>query len=104
VTDTEPTLRRVCEFIDLPYDATMLDYHRHAAERLGEIAGDLPARGGKAHRPGSERLAAHALASEPPREERIAAWREGMRPEDVSAFEAEASDLLDELGYERASG
>jgi hypothetical protein len=104
VTDTEPTLRRVCEFVELPYDTAMLDYHQRAAERLGEMAGDLPARGGKAHRPGSERLAAHALASEPPREERIAAWRDGMRPEDVSAFEAEASELLDELGYARAGG
>ncbi len=104
VTETEPTLRRVCEFVDLPYDDAMLDYHQHAAERLGEMAGDLPARGGKAHRPGEERLAAHALASEPPREERIAAWRDGMRPEDVSAFEAEARELLDELGYARAGG
>lgn len=102
VTATEPTLRRVCELIELPYEPAMLDYHRHAAERLGEMAGDLPARDGKAHRPGSERLAAHALASEPPREERIAAWRERMRPEDVSAFEAEAGDLLDELGYARS--
>jgi hypothetical protein len=102
VTDTEPTLRRIGDFVDLPYDPAMLDYHRSAAERLGEMAGDLPARGGKAHRPGSERLAAHALASEPPREERIAAWREQMSAEDVVAFEAEAGDLLDELGYERA--
>jgi Sulfotransferase family len=102
VTDAEPALRRVGDFIDLPYDPAMLDYHHNAAERLGEMAGDLPARGGKAHRPGSERLAAHALASEPPREERIAAWREQMGAEDVAAFEAEAGDLLDELGYERA--
>jgi hypothetical protein len=103
VTGAEASLRSVCELIELPYDAAMLDYHERAAERLGEMARDLPARGGKAHRPGSERLAAHALASEPPRLERIAAWREHMRPEDVSAFEAEAGDLLDELGYERAA-
>ena len=102
VADTEAALRRVCELVELPYDAAMLDYHEHAADRLGEMAGDLPATGGKAHRPGSERLAAHALASEPPREERIAAWREQMRPEDVRTFEAEAGDLLDELGYSRA--
>jgi Sulfotransferase family len=104
VTDTEAALRRVCELIELPYDAAMLDYHARAAERLGEMAGDLPARGGKARRPGSERLAAHALAGEPPREERIAAWREQMRPEDIGAFEAEAGDLLDELGYPRGAG
>ena len=104
VTDTEPTLRRVCELVDLDYDPAMLDYHRNAAERLEEMAGDLPAQGGKARRPGSERLAAHALASEPPRKERIAAWREQMSPADAAAFDAEAGDLLDELGYPRADG
>ena len=52
----------------------------HAGERLSEMAGDLPARRGKALRPGSERLAAHALATEPPRQERVGAWREEMRP------------------------
>jgi hypothetical protein len=104
VTDTEPTLRRVCEFVGLDYDPAMLDYHRHAAERLEEMAGDLPAQGGKSRRPGSERLAAHALASEPPRKERIAAWREQMSPADAAAFDAEAGDLLEELGYPRAGG
>ena len=104
VTDTEPTLRRICKFAELDYDPAMLDYHRHAAERLEEMAGDLPAQGGKARRPGSERLAAHALASEPPRKERIAAWREQMSSADTAAFEEEAGDLLDELGYPRAGG
>jgi hypothetical protein len=102
VTETEASLRRVCELVELRYDAAMLDYHQRAGERLSELAGDLPARGGKARRPGSERLAAHALATEPPREERIGAWREQMTPEDVAAFEDAAGELLDELGYERA--
>ncbi len=103
VAETEPALRRVCEFIDLGYDVAMLDYHRRAGERLSEMAGDLPARGGKALRPGSERLAAHALAAEPPRAERVGAWREEMRPEDVAAFEDAAGGLLEELGYDRAT-
>jgi hypothetical protein len=102
VGDTEPALRRVCDFVELDYDAAMLDYHRRAGERLREIAGDLPAQGGKMLRPGSERLAAHALAAEPPRPERVGAWREEMRPDDVAAFEDAAGDLLAELGYDRA--
>ena len=99
VTDPEPTLRRVCDLVELEFDRGMLEYHRHAEERLSEIAGDLPARGGKAHRPGSERLAAHALATEPPRPERIGAWRDEMDPAGVAAFEGVAGDLLAELGY-----
>jgi Sulfotransferase family len=99
VEEPEANLRRVCEFLELGYDAAMLDYHERAEARLQEIAGDLPARGGKALRPGSERLAAHALAKQPPRPDRIGAWREQMSPEDVAAFEEAAGDLLAELGY-----
>jgi hypothetical protein len=102
VADAEPALRRVCDFVELRFDTAMLDYHRHAGERLREIAGDLPSRGGKALRPGSERLAAHALATEPPRPERVGAWREEMSAADVAAFEDAAGDLLLELGYDRA--
>jgi hypothetical protein len=100
VGDAEPTLRRICEFIELPWDPAMLDYHERAAERLREMAGDLPPRGGKALRPGSERLAAHALAAEPPKQERVGAWREEMNPADVAAFEDAAGALLRDLGYE----
>jgi Sulfotransferase family len=99
VRDTEPTLRRVCELVELRFDPAMLDYHVRAEERLREMAGDLPARGGKALRPGAERLAAHALARERPRPERIGAWREEMSPDDAAAFEEAAGDLLTELGY-----
>jgi len=99
VRDTEPALRRVCEFIELPFDPAMHDYHLRAEERLREMAGDLPARGGKALRPGAERLAAHALARERPRPERIGAWREEMSADDAAAFEEVAGDLLAELGY-----
>jgi hypothetical protein len=99
VGDPEPALRGVCEFIELRFDPVMLDYHRRAGERLRELAGDLPARGGKALRPGSERLAAHSLAAEPPRPERVGGWREEMRPDDVATFQAAAGDLLAELGY-----
>ena len=103
VADTETTLRQVCEFVDLDYEAAMLDYHEHAGERLSEMAGDLPAQGGKALRPGSERLAAHALATQPPRRERVGAWREQMAPSDVAQFEQVAGRLLVELGYELAT-
>jgi hypothetical protein len=102
VADAESALRRVCDFVELRFDPAMLDYHRRAGERLREMARDLPSRGGKTLRPGSERLAAHALATEPPRPERVGAWRQEMSAADVAAFEDAAGDLLSELGYERA--
>jgi hypothetical protein len=100
VTDTEPTLRRVCDLCDLDFDPVMLRYYEDAAERLAEMARDLPGDGGGVRHSGSERMEAHALTSRPPTSERIAAWRDEMSAEDRAAFAAVAGDLLAELGYE----
>jgi hypothetical protein len=101
ILDTEPTLRRVIDFIELPWDHAMLDYYERSSERLREVARDLPTRDGRT-RPAEERLAAHALTREPPRSERVYAWREQMSETDREAFEREAGELLAELGYETA--
>jgi Sulfotransferase family len=104
VTDPEPALREVCDLIELDYDPAMLDYHRHAEERLREMAGELPAIAGRPAREAGERLAAHAMATKPPSRERIARWKQEMSREDLAEFEATAGDLLAELGYETLSG
>jgi hypothetical protein len=103
ILDTEATLRRICRFIDLRFHPAMLRYHERAEERLQEIARGLPSGDGKAELEAEERIAAHALTSEPPREERVQAWREEMSAEDLAAFERDSGDLLAELGYELAS-
>ncbi len=99
VTDTQPTLRRVCEFIQLDFRPEMLDYHERASERLEELDHSLPASEGKGERPADHRQAKHALTSAPPQEEKVQAWRREMTEEDRRAFEAEAGELLEELGY-----
>ena len=104
VTDPEPALRRACELIELDYEPAMLDYHRHAEERLQEMAGELPAVAGRPARPAGERVAAHAMATKPPSRERIARWKQEMSTADQAEFEATAGDLLAELGYETLSG
>jgi hypothetical protein len=104
VTDTEPTLRRVAEAVELEWDGAMLRYHERASERLAEMNRDLPATEGKLTRSGDERMRAHALATEPPNPSRIASWKGRMSAEDVAEFEAVAGDLLAELGYELTSG
>jgi hypothetical protein len=105
VLDTEPALKGICEFLELPWDPCLLRYHERAAERLSEVARDLPAAAGKKLRPAEERLAAHALTQEPPQPDRVFAWREQMNDADRAAFEREAGELLAELGYEtRGSG
>jgi hypothetical protein len=104
IRDTEGTLRGICQFIGLRYNRRMLDYHERAAVRLEEIAKELPAAEGKGELDAERRVSAHALTHEPPRQERVEAWREEMSPEDVATFERAAGDLLAEFGYELVSG
>jgi Sulfotransferase family len=99
VTATEPTLRRVCERIDLDFDPTMLSYHERAAERLEEMNRDR-SREGRRVVSGAERMTAHARTAAPPSAERVYAWKAEMSAEDRRAFDAVAGDLLSELGYE----
>jgi Sulfotransferase family len=99
VAETEPTLRRICEFIELDFQPGMLDYHERASERLGELDRSLPAEEGKGERPAEHRQAKHALTAAPPQEEKLQAWRNEMSPEDRRAFKAEAGELLGDFGY-----
>jgi Sulfotransferase family len=104
VTDTEPNLRRISEFLDLPWDPRMLTYYENAAERMSEMARDLPATDGKPTRPGEERMQAHAMTQKPPDPAAMYRWKEKMAPADVAAFDAAAGDLLRDLGYEVGAG
>jgi hypothetical protein len=98
VTDAEQTLREICEHAELEFDSAMLEYHRGASERLEELS-DLPGNRGRV-RPRSERIEAHALTSEPPREDRLGRWRTELEPDEIAAYEEVAGGLLAELGYE----
>jgi hypothetical protein len=100
VTDTEPNLRRIAEFLELEWDPAMLTYYEHAADRMAEMARDLPAAEGKPTRPGEERMQAHAMTQKPPDPSAMYRWKEKMEPSDVAAFDAAAGELLTELGYE----
>ena len=106
VLDTEPALKRLCEFLELDWDPAMLSFHERAHERLSEIARDLPegeelAEGRhRKHRTAEDRLHLHRLTAEPPRKDRVGRWRTQMSVEDRVAFESEAGELLVELGYE----
>lgn len=100
VRDTETQLRRVAEFLELPWDDSMLRYYEHAEERLAEMHRDLPSAEGQPLRPADHRKEAHVLTSKPPDPSRLARWKEDMAPADVAAFESVAAPLLIELGYE----
>ncbi len=102
----ERELRRVCEFIDLPFDDAMLRYHEKAEERISEIKRDM--KGGqeltqdrsRGEVSAERRVEIHKLTSEPPRTDRIGVWRREMDPGDLAEFESVAGPLLTDLGYE----
>ena len=100
VRDPEATLRRICEFVDLPWDAGMLSYHERASERLEEMAGELRAVGAHSEQQAGYRVDNHAPTTGPPDPSKLDKWRREMTAEDVAAYEAVAGDLLAELGYE----
>ncbi|MBA2523374.1 MAG: sulfotransferase [Solirubrobacterales bacterium] len=103
VRDSETTLRRICEFIELPWDAGVLSYHERAAERLGEMAGELRAEGTHAQQQAGYRIDNHAPTTKPPDPSKLDKWKREMEPEDVAAYEAVAGELLGDLGYEVSS-
>jgi hypothetical protein len=103
VAAPEPTLRSVCEYLELPWEAAMLDYHHHAAERMAVIARARERRGLDPI-PAGYGPRIHALTSEPPKGERVGRWRAEMAPADRAAYEERAGDLLAALGYEVGDG
>jgi hypothetical protein len=99
VAEPEPLLRRIADFVDLPWDPAMLEYHRRAEERMSEVIRDFHPMGGGTIT-ADERKRQHRLVSSPPSASRVGRWRDEMPAEDRRAFEAVAGKLLAELGYE----
>ncbi|HXV53732.1 MAG TPA: sulfotransferase [Solirubrobacterales bacterium] len=99
ILDTEPVLRSVCEFIELPWDDGLLSYHERSAERLQEMARALPAEGRAKELSVERRMKTHEMTTKPPSADRVARWRTQMSPEQRREFEDIAGDLLAQLGY-----
>ncbi len=102
VSDPEPLLREVCDFVQLDFEPAMLSYHEGASARMGEMNRDFEIAGGPTLTP-EERVRQHALVSAPPNRDAAGRWQERMTPDEVAAFEAIGGDLLLELGYELGS-
>jgi hypothetical protein len=96
ILEPELTLRRIGEFIQLPFDPRQLTYPVNAAQRLAEL-GDVqwPNRLITAEM----RRGLFTLTRHPPNATRIGRWRQEMTGDEVRAFENVAGDLLAELGY-----
>ena len=104
ILDTRPTLERVCELFELPWDDALLDYHERSADRLEEMKRELPDDGKRTTLSVERRMATHARTTEEPDPRRASRWRESMDRSDRAQFESIAGHLLVELGYQVGDG
>jgi hypothetical protein len=104
ILETRPTLARLCEHLELPWDDALLDYHRQSAARLEEMRRELPEAGQRTTLSVERRMATHARTTEKPDPRRVSRWREGMDRSDRALFESIAGPLLAELGYATGDG
>jgi hypothetical protein len=97
VLEPVPTLQRICEFVELEWEESMLDYHRAASRRLAAetVDRELPDR----VVPRAERLGIHELIGRPPQADRVERWRREMSAADRDAFESVAAETLKAYGY-----
>lgn len=84
IEDTESSVRRLCDFIDIDFDPAMLRYYERADDIVATTA--VPDRHRDIYLPPTKGLRD---------------WRRELSDEQVMRFEALAGDLLDDLGYER---
>ncbi len=99
VLDTEPVLRRVCDFFELEWHDELLTYHERSAERLQEMARALPSDGRAKELSVERRMKTHEMTTKPPSADRVQRWRKQMTEEQRIEFEEVAGDLLGELDY-----
>jgi hypothetical protein len=101
VLETERTLRRVTDFVDLQWDAAMLAYHKRAAERVAELRADVTSKKGLVRVTAKERRQIFATTTKPPQPSRVGRWRRHLTGAEKRAFDREAGQLLESLGYDR---
>jgi hypothetical protein len=102
VGDAEATLRVVCAFLELTFDASMLAYHAGAGARLEEHQARY-ADDGRLIVSKAERVRNQRFVMEPPRTDRIGRWQAELTQAELNRFEAVAGEWLDRLGYRRSS-
>jgi hypothetical protein len=83
VAEPQATLQQVCEFLHLPYEAQMLEYHQTSGAEYGGYHARI-----------------HRRVNQKPTTDRINAWRNELNPLEVQVIEDIARPLMQSLGYE----
>jgi hypothetical protein len=99
LSETAENLRRICRFLKLDFDASMLQYWKAAPLRLQEHEGRYGP-DGNVILTQQQRLQQQHLTIYPPQQNRARAWRQAMSAGEAASFRSVAGGLLAELGYE----
>ena len=91
-------MRRVCEFLELPWDEAIANYHETAPARLGEHE-EIRSRAGELMVPKTVRYERQQRSVGLPDPARIGFWRDEFSPQERIIFESVAGHLLEQLGY-----
>ena len=99
VVNPEARLRDLADFLSLPYDFAMLDFHGSAGDRLAELREPFWPTGGKPVSVEALR-AIHANTSDSVNQTSVGRWRAEMPSAARRAYEAIAAPMLSALGYD----
>ncbi len=98
VKQPEQTMRRVLDFVDLPFDAAVLRHHERAADRLAEL-GELYEADGQLYATQEAHRCIHRRTLEPPNNHQVGRFRRDLNAAEIAVFEGVAGPMLDSLGY-----
>lgn len=99
IVKPEAVLRRICDFLQLPYADVMLRYHEQTPDRLREHEARVRLDGSVVVSK-EQRLRQQERTMQPPDTDRVLAWKSAMDSAERHRYEAIAGQLLAELGYE----
>jgi hypothetical protein len=99
VRQPQTVLRRLCNFLELPFDEAMLSYHMRSPQRLAEHR-ERRRLDGTLVLSREARLRQQARTMLPPDASRVFAWKQEMSRDEQTRFLAVGGELLRELGYE----
>ena len=97
VAEPEAVLRELCDFLELSFDAAMLQAHERAADRLAELRTARIGPDGVVRLQDGTEIVARTL--QPPDPTRAGRWREALTEHDVTRFERFAGGALLQEGY-----
>jgi hypothetical protein len=84
VDNTEQTLRKICQFLTVPYDHRMLDFHKNAGRNLA-----------------SWEMGHHYKTLNPLSSQEVYKWRKEMGMLDLIVFESVAGNTMDKTNQDK---